>query len=103
MGANDIDPSNQVAIVNGRDFNPREFGYPDHIPASDQFVFYFIKKDVSLKRHYRLFECHYCDTEGTQQCNTTFKGISKFFSHLRVHTKEKPFKCTYSNCGLTFG
>ena len=35
MEANDIIPDNKVSIVHGKDFNPRLFGFADHIPASD--------------------------------------------------------------------
>ena len=66
MEANDIIPDNKVSIVLGKDFNPRLFGFADHIPASDEFIFYFIKKEENLKKQYRLFECHHCDEDGNR-------------------------------------
>ena len=71
METNDIDSDSKVAIVQGRDFNPREFGFTEHVPTSDQFVFYFIKKDHNLKKQYRLFECQHRDEDG-KACNTIF-------------------------------
>lgn len=76
------------------------FGYSDHVPNSTNYVFYFIKKEDNLKKQYRLFECHH--EEDGECCNKVIQGMSKFFAHLRVHTREKPYKCTYQNCGSAF-
>ena len=35
MKINKIKPSYKVSIIHGKDFNPRMFGFADHIPDSD--------------------------------------------------------------------
>jgi hypothetical protein len=40
----------KVSIIQGQDFNPRMFGYADHIPDSTNYIFYYIKKDDNLKK-----------------------------------------------------
>jgi hypothetical protein len=50
MEAHDIQHGNQVAILPGRDFDARKFGYNKIIAESDQFTFYFVKKSQNLKK-----------------------------------------------------
>lgn len=33
-----------------------------------------------------------------RQCLKTFSSLSKFYSHLRIHTNEKPYVCHYKGC-----
>jgi len=44
MNSHDIQVDNQVAILEGKDFDPRKFGYRKLVANSDQFMFYFVKK-----------------------------------------------------------
>ena len=49
MKLNGIAAENNVAIVEGKDFIPKQFGFKDHVPNSQAFRFYYIKKDNNLK------------------------------------------------------
>ena len=44
MDAHDIQHDNQVAILDGKDFDARKFGYNKIVADSDQFTFYYVKK-----------------------------------------------------------
>lgn len=35
-------------------------------------------------------------------CLKTFSSLSKFYSHLRIHTQEKPYACHYPDCKMRF-
>jgi len=60
----------KVSIIQGQDFNPRMFGYADHIPDSTNYIFYYIKKDDNLKKQYRLFECNHTNSKtGKRECH----------------------------------
>ena len=49
MDLHNVQKNNEVAIVQGKDFNPRKFGYRKIVANSDDFVMYFVKKGQSLK------------------------------------------------------
>eukprot|EP00186_Timspurckia_oligopyrenoides_P000440 CAMPEP_0182444110 /NCGR_PEP_ID=MMETSP1172-20130603/2666_1 /TAXON_ID=708627 /ORGANISM="Timspurckia oligopyrenoides, Strain CCMP3278" /LENGTH=227 /DNA_ID=CAMNT_0024639595 /DNA_START=257 /DNA_END=937 /DNA_ORIENTATION=- len=56
-----------------------------------------IKKDVrETKVEARLFPC------GEVGCNAQFMRKSNRKVHMRLHTNEEPYKCTYPNCGRSF-
>eukprot|EP01083_Nonionella_stella_P317270 1154231_1 len=42
----------------------------------------------------KSFECPYC--------NASFPSCSYYTRHIRTHTNERPFKCTYLNCEKAF-
>lgn len=42
----------------------------------------------------RMWPCDYCDK--------TFNRHSTYVVHLRTHTGEKPFACSYEGCGRDF-
>ena len=102
MNDHDIQPGNQVAILDGKDFDARKFGYNKTIASNNQFVFYFVKKSFNLKKQYRIFECCFKNEQGERCCNKVIHGIAKFYCHLMTHTKEKPHRCTYHACEASF-
>jgi len=50
-----------VAILDGKDFDARKFGYTNFVAESNQFKFYYVKKGHNLKKQYKIFECQYKD------------------------------------------
>ena len=90
METHNIQVDNQVAILDGKDFDARRFGYNKIIADSDQFTFYYVKKSSNLKQQYKIFGCRYQDEMGGEPCDKVIHGITKFYSHLMTHTKEKP-------------
>mmetsp|Transcript_25051 Transcript_25051/g.24522 ORF Transcript_25051/g.24522 Transcript_25051/m.24522 type:complete len:101 (-) Transcript_25051:42-344(-) len=52
--------------------------------------------DPHTKRARRIMQCSY------DACGKEFKKRCNFFDHLRIHTNEKPFVCTFEGCQKSF-
>ena len=102
MNAHDIQVNNQVAIVEGKDFDARSFGYRKRIANCDKFTLYYVRKSQNLKQQHKIFKCHYKDEDKNEPCDKVIHGITKFYCHMMSHTKEKPFRCTFDNCNTSF-
>ncbi|ORX57580.1 hypothetical protein DM01DRAFT_238577, partial [Hesseltinella vesiculosa] len=44
----------------------------------------------------KLHVCH------VSQCQRRFKRLEHLKRHMRIHTLERPFACTFPNCHKTF-
>lgn len=52
--------------------------------------------------NHRIFQCLHCETKDGPKCGLILNDLNKFFDHLRTHSKEKPFKCTFEGCNYAF-
>lgn len=53
-----------------------------------------LRGHLGQKVRSRDFQCQYCEK--------SFYGSSLLNIHVRTHTKEKPYKCTWEDCGRGF-
>jgi Rieske Fe-S protein len=68
------------------------------IPSSRLFKIFKYKNPTTM-RYLLIIKC---DHSG---CSSSFRKWHNFYNHLRIHTKEKPFKCPYAEelgCNMTF-
>ena len=94
-----IDPKWLFKTYSGDKFMKNMFdkmNYSDFVPNSTDFVVHEFFKQ-STKKTSRLFQCTY------RGCGKTKVSISKLFSHMFSHTKEKPYKCLFHGCNKSFG
>ena len=69
-----------------------------NIPDTRQFRIFKYKNPRTL----RYLMVMKCDHNG---CQSIFRKWHNFYNHLRIHTKEKPFKCPFAKehgCNLMF-
>jgi hypothetical protein len=86
----------RVRVIDGKDFRPDDTGYEGNVPQSLDYLVYHFQKERQTLRDYRLYKCK------LENCTQMMMpSLSKFFDHLRSHSKEKPFVCKYG-CGKSF-
>ncbi|XP_044001934.1 zinc finger protein 236-like isoform X2 [Aphidius gifuensis] len=73
-------------------------GHTSYVTLVDRSPDGSLRNNITIKQRKiggtRWYACSYCQKE--------FKKPSDLFRHRRVHTNEKPFKCTYINCNISF-
>jgi len=88
-------------MVLGHDFDPAMFNYKGDLSLCKDFVLFIFKNDVQANKYTRiLFLCTFNNGFGT--CNHFRDTMKPFFSHMRQHSGEKPFICTYPGCTESF-
>ena len=70
-------------------------------PNVDQIV-YHIAEDHLSNSGPSTTELHYCRWKDCTRNNVPFKAKYKLVNHIRVHTGEKPFHCSFAGCGKRF-
>ena len=58
---------------------------------------YVFKRFEDDNAFFRLFQCKHGDS-----CHKLISNPSKFMDHMRSHTKDRPYKCTYDGCVKAF-
>ena len=89
----------QVKVITGENFNMQQILQPWQVPlkSAEFVVFVFKSFDSDTAGDSKLFQCKYGGL-----CHKLTPNLSKFMDHMRTHTKERPFKCTYPGCGKAF-
>lgn len=67
----------------------------------DQIV-YHIAEDHLSNSGPSTTELHFCRWKDCSRNNVPFKAKYKLVNHIRVHTGEKPFHCSFAGCGKRF-
>lgn len=83
-----------LRVILGEDFDHTETKYQEQIPDCNQYIVYKFEKNADLSSYLRLFHCKF-----QNGCHRVVQSPSKFYDHLRSHTRERPFTC---HCGVAF-
>ena len=55
-----------------------------------------------LNGHFENVPHDLFDAQDEQRCGKVFMNLSKLYAHLRVHSSERPFACSFPNCLMSF-
>ncbi|TNV83506.1 hypothetical protein FGO68_gene2066 [Halteria grandinella] len=94
----------QIQVILGKDFDVTSLKIEEEIPATRQFRIYKYK-NPRTQRYVKLLKCDHnegANHKGQNTCGMYFRKWHNFFDHLRVHTKQRPFKCPLQGCEQAF-
>jgi hypothetical protein len=98
-----LQPKSSVAVVSGEAFNPELFGYNGFVPTAKHYTFFYVVPETMKSNQIkRILICNFKDPKTGCECGHIRTDFSKFFDHLRSHSGELPYKCTYEGCEHSF-
>lgn len=98
---NNVFQNEDISVIDGADINAPLLGFKGPVPESTSYILYYVKNVTKKKPYRRLMECQHADDLGNI-CGIILHDFNKFFDHMRTHTKEKPYKCTFEGCNQSF-
>lgn len=98
-----LQPKSTVAVLSGEAFNPELFGYNGFVPTAKHYTFFYVVPETMKSNQIkRILICNHRDPKTGAECGHIRTDFSKFFDHLRAHSGELPYKCTYEGCDHSF-
>lgn len=91
-----IPQNHLIQVINGKNFSLHQVGIKKHVPNTDKYMIYEYKSPFN-RRVIRLLNCTHEKCSGK-----IFRKWHNFFDHLRIHTNERPYLCTFKNCQYSF-